>query len=91
MKKNVIDWAGEARGTSDVVFTRLCNLERNYVQSLSDNSEVWQSTMMKTILNTMDIEDCVMALVYKCEQENKKLVDILEEVLTIKKEYYSKD
>ena len=43
------------------------------------------------ILNTMDIEDCVMALVYKCEQENKKLVDILEEVLTIKKEYYSKD
>ena len=86
MKKNVIDWAGEARGTSDVVFTRLCNLERNYVQSLSDNSEV-----MKTILNTMDIEDCVMALVYKCEQENKKLVDILEEVLTIKKEYYSKD
>ena len=91
MKKNIVDWAGEARGSSDVMFTRLCILERSYIDDLENKVEIWNSTMMKTILGRMDIEDCVMALVYECANKDCRLTDIIEKVLISKKEEYSKD
>lgn len=87
MKKNVIDWAGEARGTADVVFTRLCNLERSRVTTETNLNDIWNSRMLSTLYtHHMNVEDCVMCLVYKAETEDKKLVDILEEILINRRE-----
>jgi len=78
-------WNGEARGCSDVMFTRLRINERDRVNAETDVASVWNSRMMGTYLNSLKIEDCVMALVYECENNNRNLVDILEEVLIEKR------
>ena len=78
-------WNGEARGCSDVMFTRLRINERDRVNAETDVASVWNSRMMGTYLNSLKIEDCVMALVYECEKKNRNLVDILEEVLIEKR------
>ena len=90
MKNSKVDWAGEARGISDVVFTRLRAEERSYINSLTTDADIWTATMTQTLIREMELDDCVLALVYQCERNNRKLVDVLEEVLVSRREYYKR-
>jgi hypothetical protein len=85
MAKKSDVWNGEARGCSDVMFTRIRITERDRVSAEEDVASVWNSRMMGTYLGSLDIQDCVMALVYDCEINNRNLVDIFEEVLIEKR------
>lgn len=64
-------WNGEARGCSDVMFTRIQNLMRkNEVKGKYGN-----------------LFDAVLSLVTHCEKNDKRLTDILEDVyLQLKEE-----
>ena len=90
MKSSKVDWAGEARGISDVVLSRLRTEERIYVNSVTTDSDVWTATMTQTLSRSMKLEDCVMALVYECEINNRELVDVIEEALVSRREHYKR-
>lgn len=89
-KSSKVDWAGEARGISDVVFARLRTEERIYVNSVTTASDVWIATMTQTLSRSMKLEDCVMGLVYECEINNRELVDVIEEALVSRREHYKR-
>lgn len=82
-------WNGEARGCSDVVFTRLGILEEDYSRSCTSVEATWNRRMMQTIYFDMDIESSVMSLIYQCKKQNVKLVDLLTGVYLSKKEEYN--
>ena len=64
-------WNGEARGCSDVMFTRIQNLMRK--QKLKGKYG--------------NLFDAVLSLVTHCEKNDKRLTDILEDVyLQLKEE-----
>ena len=64
-------WNGEARGCSDVMFTRIQNLMRK--QKLKGKYG--------------NLFDAVLSLVTYCEKNDKRLTDILEDVyLQLKEE-----
>lgn len=86
--KGVATWDGEALGTSDVMFTRLSILERDYVESRTDVGQVWLCRRDSTCYYEMNIHNCVMALVYESFKTGKTLQNIMEEILVMKKEEY---
>lgn len=83
MNSSKVYWA-------DVVFSRLRTEERIYVNSVTTDSDVWTATMTQTLSRSMKLEDCVMALVYECEINNRELVDVIEEALVSRREHYKR-
>ena len=57
---------------------------------VTTDSDVWTATMTQTLSRSMKLEDCVMALVYECEINNRELVDVIEEALVSRREHYER-
>lgn len=67
MKKTPDVWNGEARGSGDVVFSRLKIYLRNNPDKVSSSWEnIWPPF-------------AALALAHYCEENNKSLIDVLED------------